>query len=222
MYKIVLLRHGESTWNKKGLFTGWTDVDLSAHGREEARSAGKSLKRKGFIFDYAFTSRLKRAIKTLDLVLKELKLTDIPIKNDWRLNERRYGDLQGRSKQAMIEKYGERQVFLWRRGYTTRPPAGESLQDVERRVVPYWKEKISPQIKKGKRVIISASGNSLRALVKYLDKLSASAVAELNIPTGLPLVYELDEKLKPFRHYYLADARTLKAAVEKTKTPGAK
>lgn len=217
MYKIVLLRHGESVWNKKGLFTGWTDVNLSETGRKEAAAAGKVLKKNGFDFDYAFSSLLKRANNTLAIVLREMKIKNIPLKKSWRLNERHYGDLQGLSKQTMAEKYGERQVFLWRRGYSIRPPHGESLKDVVARVIPYWSKTIKPQIKKGKQVIIVASGNSLRALVKYLDKLSVNEISELNIPTAIPLVYELDARFRPTKHYYLASAKQLADSVSKAK-----
>jgi len=221
MYKIILLRHGESIWNKKGLFTGWVDVGLSAAGKKEAVAAGKALQKAGLGFNYAFVSLLKRAIDTLAIVLVEMKIKNIPLKESWRLNERHYGDLQGLSKEAMIKKYGARQVFLWRRSYATRPPGGESLQDVERRVRPYWLKTIRPQIKKGKRIIIVASGNSLRALVKYLDKLSARQVADLNIPTGIPLIYELNSRFQPLKHYYLADPKIWRAALAKVAHPKA-
>ncbi len=239
MYKVVLLRHGESTWNKKGLFTGWTDVDLSVNGVKEAHLAGQELSKKKFSFDLAYTSFLKRANRTLKITLKELKLDKIPTIVDWRLNERHYGNLQGLNKQQTVEKFGLDQVMIWRRSYSTRPPqiekdnkynqqadpryAGipvpeaESLKDVVARVVPLWKKEIVPQIKQGKKIIIAASGNSLRALVMYLDKVSQKEITDLNIPTAIPLVYELDEKMKPIRHYYLADQKKLAAAVDKVK-----
>ena len=220
MSKIVLLRHGESVWNKKGLFTGWTDVDLSPRGRAESRAAGKILKTKKFVFDYAFTSELKRAQKTLALVLREMKLKNIPVKRDWRLNERHYGDLQGKSKELIRKQYGDEQFRLWRRGYSACPPGGESLKAVEKRVVACWRGKIIPEIKKGRQIIIAASGNSLRALVKYLDKLSAAEISELNIPYGVPLVYELDVKLKPLRHYYLGNQKKIKAVMAEVKKQG--
>jgi len=243
MYKIILLRHGESVWNKKGLFTGWTDVDLTKKGREEAVSAGQELLKKDFKFDLAFTSRLKRASKTLGIVLKEMKQKTL-IVSDWRLNERHYGNLQGLNKQEMAEKFGEKQVLVWRRSYSVRPPKidkknpfnqkndvlykdikvpeAESLKDVVERVVPFWKKEVIPELKSGKNIIIAASGNSLRAIVKYLDKISASEISSVNIPTGIPLVYELDKKFKPIKHYYLADKKTLEAAVDKVKKQGTK
>ncbi len=220
MYKIVLLRHGESAWNKKGLFTGWTDVNLSPRGRQESQAAGKILKAKKFIFDYAFTSELKRAQKTLELVLTEMKLKGITIKPDWRLNERHYGDLQGQSKEAIRKKYGEKQFNLWRRGYSATPPGGESLKDVEKRVRALWREKITPEIKKGHLIIIASSGNTLRALAKHLDKLSVAQVGELNIPYGIPLVYEFNKRLKPIRRYYLGDNKKIKAVTAEVKKQG--
>ncbi len=220
MFKIVLLRHGESVWNKKGLFTGWTDVDLSPRGRSESRAAGQTLKAKKFVFDYAFTSKLKRAQKTLALVLGEMKLKNLPVKVDWRLNERHYGDLQGKNKEMIRKKYGDKQFLLWRRGYSATPPGGESLKDVEKRVVACWRGKIMPEIKKGHLIIITASGNSLRALVKYLDKMTAAENSELNIPYGTPLVYEFDAVLKPIRHYYLGDQKKIKAVMREVKKQG--
>jgi len=242
MHKIVLLRHGESLWNKKGLFTGWTDVDLSELGEREARVAGKKLKKAGLSFDFTFTSFLKRAIKTLNLALEEMDLLWLPVNKDWRLNERHYGNLQGLNKQQLIKKFGEDQVKKWRRSYSVRPPKidrknkynqkglscyqgikvpdSESLADVVVRVSAFWKQTIIPLIKKDKTILITASGNSLRALVKYLDNLSEDEVVELNIPTGIPLVYELDKKLQPVRHYYLASAKDLKSATEKVKQQG--
>ena len=242
MYRIVLIRHGESQWNEKGLFTGWTDVDLSTKGIKEAIEAGKELKKQGFIFDVAFSSLLKRAIKTLNLVLEEIDELWLPVVRDWRLNERHYGNLQGLNKKQMVKKFGEEQVLIWRRSYDVRPPkietknkynqkgqlrykgipvpAAESLKDVVARVEPFWEKEIAPVIKSGKRVIIAASGNSLRALIKYLDKISEKDITDLNIPTAIPLVYELDNKLKPIRHYYLASPKKLKAAIEGVKNQG--
>jgi len=244
MYKLVLLRHGESTWNKKGLFTGWVDVGLTKKGEQEAKEAGRQLRRAGFSFDLAFTSKLRRAAKTLRLALQELGQAGIPTKIDWRLNERHYGNLQGLSKQQMAAKFGEEQVFIWRRSYSVRPPqiarsnkfnqqgqakyrgikvpTGESLEDVVARVRPFWSQEIIPFIKAGRKVVISASGNSLRAIVKHLDKISDKKISGLDIPTGLPLVYELDDQLRPRRHYYLADPKTLRAAIAGVKNQGKK
>jgi len=227
MPKLVLLRHGESEWNRENRFTGWTDVDLSAQGISEARAAGKLLKAEGYAFDLAYTSVLKRAIRTLWIALDELGQMWLPVEKNWQLNERHYGDLQGLNKAEMAAKFGEEQVLLWRRSYDTPPPplnttdpryegrdvryAGikvpqtECLKDTVARVVPYWRETIAPSIRGGKRVLIAAHGNSLRALVKHLDGVSDDAIVKLNIPTGIPLVYELDESLKPLRHYYLGD-----------------
>jgi 2,3-bisphosphoglycerate-dependent phosphoglycerate mutase len=202
-------------WNQKGLFTGWHDVDLSRRGEQEAKKAGRVLKQGGYNFDYAFSSPLKRVQETLTLVLATMRIKTIPIKINRALNERRYGDLEGKNKQALIRQYGNQQVFLWRRSFSTRPPGGESLRDVEKRVVPYWQKFIIPVLKKEKRILVVASGNSLRALVKYLDKIPAKQVAELNIPTGIPLVYEFNKQLKPIKHYYLASQAELKAAVSK-------
>jgi len=242
MLKIVFLRHGESTWNKKGLFTGWVDVGLTPQGEREARQSGIELKKRHFVFDLAFTSVLRRATKTLQLTLQAMKQTKIPVKTDWRLNERHYGNLQGLNKQAMAKKFGEQQVLLWRRGYNIRPPKisfdnkysqahspryhginipqTESLKDVVARVVPFWKTEVTPLLKQKKTILISASGNSLRAIIKYLDKISPQQIINENIPTGIPLVYELNENLKPIRHYYLADKKTLKAAIDKIKNQG--
>lgn len=236
MYKVVLLRHGESAWNKKGLFTGWTDVDLTARGEDEARAAGRELRKRGFKFDCAYTSYLKRARRTLNIALKEMK-SEVPVIADWRLNERHYGNLQGLNKLEMVEKFGADQVLIWRRSYDVPPPPisksnpynqaadprykgipvpkTESLKDVVSRVKPLWIKEISPRVKAGEQVIVAASGNSLRAIVKYLDKLSPAKVAVLNIPTGIPLVYELDKDLKPVKHYYLADDSRLKTAIAK-------
>lgn len=245
MYKLVLLRHGESTWNKENRFTGWTDVDLSDKGKEEARSAGKVLKEQGFVFDVAYTSVLKRAIRTLWYVMDEMDLMWIPVHNSWRLNERHYGALQGLNKAEMAEKYGEAQVKIWRRSYDTQPPAleksdkrfpgfdprysdlkpeelpaTECLKDTVARFLPYWHETIAPAITSGRRVIIAAHGNSLRALVKYLDNVSESEITELNIPTGLPLVYELDANLKPLKSEYLGDPEAVKKAMEAVAAQG--
>jgi len=236
MKKLVLLRHGESTWNKENRFTGWTDVDLSEKGREEAVEAGRLLLREGFVFDVAFTSVLRRAIKTLWLALEEMDLMWLPIHNSWRLNERHYGALQGLNKAETAEKHGMEQVKIWRRSYDIRPPAltkdderypgkdpryahlkpdevpqTEALKDTVARFLPYWHETIAPAVRQGRRVIIAAHGNSLRALVKYLDNISDTDIVGLNIPTGIPLVYEVDDDLKPIRSYYLGD----QAAVEK-------
>lgn len=237
MYKIVLLRHGESTWNKENRFTGWTDVDLSERGREEAQRSGEVLRAEGYTFDIAFTSVLKRAIRTLWFVQDELDLLWIPTIKAWQLNERHYGALQGLNKAETAAKFGDEQVLIWRRSYDTPPPeltpdderypghdpryAGlskeelpltESLKETVARVIPYWHTEIVPVIKAGKRVIVAAHGNSLRALVKYLDDMSEEAVLKLNIPTGVPLVYELDENLKPLKSYYLGDAEEVARA----------
>ena len=230
MHRVVLLRHGESTWNKENRFTGWTDVDLSEKGIEEAHTAGQSLKKEGYTFDIAYTSVLKRAIRTLWIVLDEMDLMWIPVIRNWRLNERHYGALQGLNKTEMAQKFGEEQVKIWRRSYSTQPPAlektderypgndpryadltpdelplTECLQDTVARFVPYWEGTIAPTIKQGKKVLIAAHGNSLRALVKYLDNISEDKIVGLNIPTGIPLVYELDENLKSLKSYYLGD-----------------
>jgi 2,3-bisphosphoglycerate-dependent phosphoglycerate mutase len=237
MPTLVLLRHGESTWNKENRFTGWTDVDLSERGQEEAREAGRLLKDGGYSFDLAYTSVLKRAIRTLWITLDGLDQVWLPVVKHWRLNERHYGALQGLNKAETAEKHGEAQVKIWRRSYDIPPPpmtaddprhAGrdpryrdlspadipltESLKDTVDRFLPYWHETIAPSIKDGKKVLIAAHGNSLRALVKYLDKVSDEDIVELNIPTGIPLVYELDQHLKPVKHYYLGDARAAEAA----------
>ena len=228
MHKLVLLRHGESDWNRENRFTGWTDVDLSQKGVEEARAAGRLLKSGGYAFDLAFTSVLKRAIRTLWLALDELDRMWLTEVKDWRLNERHYGALQGLSKSEMAAKFGEQQVLIWRRSYDTPPPAlapedprseardpryagiavprTECLKDTVARVVPYWEQAIAPQVRAGKRVLVAAHGNSLRALVKHLDAVSDTDIVGLNIPTGIPLVYELDDELEPRRHYYLGDA----------------
>jgi len=245
MYKLVVIRHGESDWNRENRFTGWTDVDLSEKGVEEARSGGKLLKSEGFTFDIAYNSLLKRAIKTLNIVLEEMDLLWIPVVKDWRLNERHYGALQGLNKAETAGKYGDDQVLIWRRSYDTPPPAleknddrwpghetryaelsetetplTECLKDTVDRFLPYWHEIIAPTIKSGKKVIIAAHGNSLRALVKYLDHVSEEAIVKLNIPTGMPLVYELDEDLNPIKSYYLGDEEQVKAAMEKVARQG--
>lgn len=237
MYKVVLLRHGESIWNKENRFTGWTDVDLSEKGKEEAKKAGQVLKAEGYTFDIAYTSVLKRAIRTLWIVLDEMDLMWIPVIRHWRLNERHYGALQGLNKAETAKQYGEEQVKIWRRSYDIQPPAleksdprypghdprykelseselplTECLKDTVARFVPYWEGTIAPMVKTGKRVLITAHGNSLRALVKYLDNIPDNEIVELNIPTGIPLVYELDENLKPIKHYYLGNPEEIEKA----------
>jgi 2,3-bisphosphoglycerate-dependent phosphoglycerate mutase len=239
MYKIVLLRHGESEWNKENRFTGWTDVDLSEKGIAEAVAGGKLMKEAGFEFDLAYVSVLKRAIRTLNLALDEMDLLWIPVVKTWRLNERHYGALQGLNKAETAKKYGDEQVHIWRRSYDIQPPAltadderfpgkdrryaglskeelplTECLKDTVARFLPFWHETVAPAIKSGKHIIIAAHGNSLRALVKYLDNIPESEIVELNIPTGIPLVYELDENLKPIRHYYLGDPEEAKKKAE--------
>jgi 2,3-bisphosphoglycerate-dependent phosphoglycerate mutase len=239
MKTLVLLRHGESTWNKENRFTGWTDVDLSPKGIEEARAAGRQMLADGYRFDIAYTSVLKRAIRTLWLGLDEMDLMWIPVFKTWKLNERHYGALQGLNKLETVEKHGEEQVKIWRRSYDIRPPAlspddprapqqdpryaglkreeiplTECLKDTVDRVLPYWNETIAPAVKSGKRVIIASHGNSLRALVKYLDKVSDSEIVGLNIPTGIPLVYELNEDLTPIRHFYLGDPSAIEKATK--------
>ncbi len=239
MYKVVLLRHGESTWNKENRFTGWTDVDLSEKGMEEAHAAGKIMKEEGYHFDVAYVSVLKRALKTLWLALEEMDQLWIPWIKTWRLNERHYGALQGLNKAETAALHGEEKVKIWRRSYDVPPPAlektdprypgnqdvysdvdkkdlpvTECLKDTVERFLPYWHETIAPAIKAGKKVLITAHGNSLRALVKYLDNMTDAAVIELNIPTGVPLVYELDKDLKPIRHYYLGDQDAIKKAMD--------
>jgi 2,3-bisphosphoglycerate-dependent phosphoglycerate mutase len=239
MYKLVLLRHGESIWNKENRFTGWTDVGLTEKGIQEAIEAGKILKQQGYTFDIAFTSVLQKATKTLEIVLKEMSLENIPVEKSWRLNERFYGALQGLNKSETAEKYGEEQVLLWRRSYSEKPPPiteeddrypgkdplykdlekeeiplAESLEDVEKREIPYWEKEIVPAIKSNKKILICAHGNSLRALVKYLDNVSPDEISDLNIPTGIPLVYELDDNLKPIEHYYIGDQEKVKQATQ--------
>jgi 2,3-bisphosphoglycerate-dependent phosphoglycerate mutase len=240
MIKLVLLRHGESTWNKENRFTGWTDVDLSGRGREEAQAAGRLLRKDGYTFDVAYTSVLKRAIRTLWIALDELDLMWIPVVRSWRLNERHYGALQGLNKAETAAKHGEAQTKIWRRSYDIPPPPlapdderhpsrdrryadltpgelplTESLKDTVARFLPCWRDAIAPSITAGKRVLIAAHGNSLRALVKYLDGISDQDIVELNIPTGIPLVYELDDRLAPLGHYYLGDPAAAKAAAER-------
>lgn len=246
MHKLVLLRHGESTWNKENLFTGWTDVDLSEKGIQEAKEGGRVLLKEGYTFDVAYTSVLKRAIRTLWIVMDEMDLMWIPVYGSWRLNERHYGALQGLNKAQTAEKYGEPQVKVWRRSYDIPPPAltpdderfpgrdpryrdlrpeeiplTECLKDTVARTLPYWHATIAPAVRAGQRVLVCAHGNSLRGLVKYLDNVSDQDIVELNIPTGVPLVYELDEDLKPLRHYYLGDpeavARAAQAVAEQAK-----
>ncbi|HYM24785.1 MAG TPA: 2,3-diphosphoglycerate-dependent phosphoglycerate mutase [Vicinamibacterales bacterium] len=237
MRKLVLLRHGESTWNKENRFTGWTDVDLSDKGRDEAREAGRLLKDGGYTFDVAFTSVLKRAIRTLWIALDGIDQMWLPVEKNWRLNERHYGALQGLNKAETTAKHGEAQVKIWRRSYDIPPPPlapgdprhsasdpryaslkpgeiplTESLKDTVARFLPYWYGSIAPAVQSGRRVLIAAHGNSLRALVKYLDDIDEATITELNIPTGIPLVYDLDDRLKPIRHYYLGDPEAAKAA----------
>ena len=245
MYKVVLLRHGESTWNKENRFTGWTDVDLSEQGRREAKQAGELLKAEGFTFDLAYTSVLKRAIRTLWTVLDEMDLMWIQVVHSWRLNERHYGALQGLNKAETAAKFGDAQIKIWRRSYDTPPPKldpadernpaldpryrdlkpeelplTECLKDTVARMLPYWHQTIAPSIIAGKRVIVAAHGNSIRALVKYLDEISDEEIVELNIPTGVPLVYELDDQLKPIKHYYLGDAAAIAAAQQAVANQG--
>ncbi|MEY4427342.1 MAG: hypothetical protein RLZZ182_31 [Pseudomonadota bacterium] len=231
MYKLVLIRHGESTWNLENRFTGWTDVELTPTGVEQARNAGRLLKAEGYDFDVAYTSVLKRAIHTLNHALDEMDRDWLPVVKNWRLNERHYGALQGLNKADMAKQYGDEQVLVWRRSYDTPPPAldandprgqrqdarygklnpedvplTECLKDTVARVLPFWNESIAPAIKAGKRIVIAAHGNSIRALVKYLDNIGDADIVGVNIPNGIPLVYELDDNLKPIRHYYLGDA----------------
>jgi len=245
MYKVVLLRHGESVWNKENKFTGWTDVDLSEKGVTEATAAGELLKAESYSFDIAFTSVLKRAIRTLWITLSGMDLMWIPVFRTWRLNERHYGDLQGLNKAETATKYGDDQVLVWRRSYDTPPPVlektdarypgndlryadldekdtpvTECLKDTVARFLPYWHETIAPTIKAGKKVLIAAHGNSLRALVKYLDNISEEEIVKLNIPTGIPLVYELDDDLKPIKHYYLGDQDAIKNAMNAVANQG--
>ena len=245
MYKLVLIRHGESEWNRENRFTGWKDVDLSEKGREEARAAGRLLKADGFAFDEAYTSVLKRASRTLWIILDEMDLMWIPETKSWRLNERHYGALQGLNKAEMAAQHGEEQVLIWRRSYDVPPPAleesderwlggdpryadippekfprAEALKQTVERVVPYFEAEIAPKIKAGKRLLIAAHGNSLRALVKYLDNIADAEIVKMNIPTGIPLVYELDENLKPIKSYYLGDEEAIRQAQEAVANQG--
>ena len=247
MIKLVLVRHGESEWNKKNLFTGWMDVDLSEKGHEEAAAAGQLLKAEGYDFDLCYTSYLKRAIHTLNHMLDEMDRAWLPVVKSWKLNERHYGDLQGKNKSEAAEKFGEDQVKIWRRSFDIKPPVladddersakkqpmyrdvdesflpqNESLETTIARVIPYYLEEIKPQMKAGKRVVIAAHGNSLRALVMYLDKMSKEEVLGLNIPTATPLVYEFDDNLNPIKHYYLGDQEALKAKMEAVANQGKK
>lgn len=240
MKTLVLLRHGESTWNRENRFTGWTDVDLSPAGLEEARAAGRQMRTDGYLFDVAYTSVLKRAIRTLWLSLDEMDRMWIPVFKTWRLNERHYGSLQGLNKLETVEKHGEAQVKIWRRSYDIRPPAlspdderapqrdpryadlnpeetplTECLKDTVERVLPYWHTTIAPAVRSGQRVLIASHGNSLRALVKYLDNVSDTDIVGLNIPTGIPLVYELNDDLTPVRHFYLGDPAAVEKAAQK-------
>ncbi len=239
MKKLVLLRHGESTWNKENRFTGWTDVDLSPKGIEEARAAGKQMLSDGYVFDVAYTSVLKRAIRTLWLAQDEMDLLWIPVYKSWRLNERHYGALQGLNKLETVEKHGEQQVKIWRRSYDIPPPPldaadpraphhdpryqnlkpderplTECLKDTVDRVLPYWNETIAPAVRSGRRVLIASHGNSLRALVKYLDRIPDDKIVDLNIPTGIPLVYELNDDLTPIRSFYLGDPAAIEKAAQ--------
>lgn len=247
MYTLVFLRHGQSIWNLENRFTGWTDVGLTAQGEQEAHNAGKLLREGGYVFDAAYTSVLRRAIKTLWIVLEELGQEWIPVTRAWELNERHYGALQGLNKAETAEKFGETQVKIWRRSYDTPPPAldwnderhprfdpryaslspdqlpaTESLKITLERVLPYWHGTVAPAIKSGKRLLIVAHGNSIRALVKYLDNISDTDIVELNIPTGVPLVYELDENLKPIKNYYLGDAEEIAKAAAAVAAQGKK
>ncbi|MBX9742675.1 MAG: 2,3-diphosphoglycerate-dependent phosphoglycerate mutase [Chthoniobacterales bacterium] len=245
MHQLVLIRHGESLWNRDNRFTGWTDVPLTERGLEEAKEAGRLLKEHGFSFDLAFVSVLTRALKTLSVVLEELGEPSIPTECSWRLNERHYGSLQGLNKAQTAEKYGERQVLIWRRSYDVPPPPldlsderwpgndpryaalkkeeiplTESLKETVARVLPYWEEKISPALLARKKILLVAHGNSIRALVKHLDNLSEEEVLHLNIPTGVPLIYQLDDNLHPLRHYYLGDQAKIEAAIHAVASQG--
>jgi 2,3-bisphosphoglycerate-dependent phosphoglycerate mutase len=247
MMKVVLIRHGESDWNKENRFTGWTDVDLSEKGIAEANEGARVLREQGYTFDVAYTSVLKRAIRTLWIVMDDMDLMWIPVYRSWRLNERHYGALQGLNKAETAEKFGEQQVKIWRRSYDIRPPAleksdprypgndpryrdlseqelplTECLKDTVARFLPYWHETIAPAVRSGQRVLVSAHGNSLRALVKYLDNIPDEDIVELNIPTGMPLVYELDESLRPLKSYYLGDPEQVKKAMEAVAAQGKK
>ena len=245
MYKLVLIRHGESTWNLENRFTGWTDVDLTDTGVEQARNAGRLLRAEGYDFDIAYTSVLKRATRTLWHVLDEMDRTWLPVVNQWRLNERHYGALQGLNKAETAREYGEAQVLAWRRSYDVPPPAldaqdprcergdiryarlkpeqiplTECLKDTVARVIPFWNEALAPALKSGKRLVVAAHGNSIRALIKYLDQVSDQDIVNLNIPNGIPLVYELDAELKPIRHYYLGDAEAVAQAAAAVASQG--
>ena len=245
MFKLVLLRHGESQWNMENRFTGWTDVDLTDNGRREAKAAGELLRQEGFAFDIAYTSVLRRAIRTLWIALDALDLMWLPVVHSWRLNERHYGALQGLNKAETAAKFGEEQVLKWRRAYAVAPdplppsdprrvsddprykhmkaediPLTESLKDTVARVIPFWNDSIAPAISRSRRVLVAAHGNSLRALIKHLDHLSDEAIVALNVPTGRPLVYELDSELKPIRHYYLGDASEIERAVQAVAAQG--
>ena len=242
MHKLVLLRHGESDWNRENRFTGWTDVDLSARGVEEARAGGRLLESEGYRFDLCFTSVLKRAIRTLWIALEQLDQMWLPVEKSWRLNERHYGALQGLNKSETAAKFGEEQVLAWRRSYDVPPPAlapgdpryeasdpryagievprTECLKDTVARVIPYWASAIAPAVRAGRRVLIAAHGNSLRALIKHLDDLGDAEIVPLNVPTGAPLVYELDEQLKPLRHYYLGDPAEIQARMAAVSAQG--
>lgn len=245
MKKLVLLRHGESVWNKENRFTGWTDVDLSPKGMEEAKQAGQLLKEAGFAFDVAYTSVLKRAIRTLWIAMDTMDLLWVPVHRSWRLNERHYGALQGLNKSEMAVQYGEEQVHIWRRSYDVPPPAlektdprspshdrrygalsatelplTECLKDTVARCIPYWHETIKPAVQQGKQVIVAAHGNTLRALVKYFDNISDNEIVGLNIPTGVPLVYEFSDDLKPMRHYYLGDQEAVAKAMQAVSNQG--
>jgi 2,3-bisphosphoglycerate-dependent phosphoglycerate mutase len=245
MYKLVLIRHGESTWNLENRFTGWTDVDLTATGIQQAKTAGQLLKAEGYEFDLAYTSVLKRAMRTLWLALDEMDRTWLPVMKSWRLNERHYGALQGLNKAETAKKFGDDQVLIWRRSYDTPPPALEAndprcertdmryaklnpqdipltecLKDTVTRVIPFWNESMAPAIKAGKRIVVAAHGNSIRALIKYLDGISDEAIVNLNIPNGIPLVYELDAHLKPIKSYYLGDAQAAAQAAAAVASQG--
>ncbi len=247
MHKLVLLRHGESQWNLENRFTGWTDVDLTEKGESEARLSGKLFNDEGFVFDKIHTSVLKRANRTMELCLKEMGVDDIPIQYNWRLNERHYGALQGLNKAETAQKYGDDQVLIWRRSYDTPPPAlelsderhpshdekyesldpkvlpaAECLKDTVDRFLPYWFDDIKPDIEAGEKVLIVAHGNSLRALVKYLDQVSDEDIIGLNIPTGVPLVYELNDDLTPIKHYYLGDQEAIQASIQAVANQGKK
>jgi 2,3-bisphosphoglycerate-dependent phosphoglycerate mutase len=245
MKKLVLLRHGESLWNQENRFTGWKDVDLTAKGVEEAKAAGRLLKAEGYDFDIAFTSVLKRAIRTLNFVLEEMDRLWIPVEKDWRLNERHYGDLQGLNKAETAAKFGETKVLEWRRSYDTPPPPlapgderdasrdpryarlkpgevprSECLKDTVARVIPYWKSNIAPRVAAGDRVLVAAHGNSIRAVIKYFDAMSDAAIVNENVPTGIPLVYELDDRLQPIRRYYLGDEAAISKAMHSVASQG--